>query len=195
MQVLLGHDLVDVKWKNGGGITRNIATGVVGDATAWRVSRADVDVEGPFSNFVGLTRILTVVSPNAMALVHDHGVLDARSWEPVTFDGGLAISSRLDDGPLTDLNLMFDPNLCNGSAQVKRGPESIAVPQDGHLYILHVLAGNPRCRGATFSAKDTIFLVPNDEACVTVGPDDAVLLLSIAPVDQSADIRLCIADR
>jgi len=195
MQVLLGQDLVDVKWKNRGGITRKIATGMLGDATAWRVSRADVDVEGPFSNFAGLTRILTVVSPNTMTLLHECGVLDARPWEPVIFDGGLPISSQLVDGPVTDLNLMFDPNLCHGTALIKRGPDSIAAPQGADLYILHVVAGSPRCRGQIFRAADTLFLTADGQAAIELGQGDAVLKLSITPIDQSSAIKLCIAER
>ncbi len=195
MQVLLAEHLNETKWKNGGGITRNIAKGILNGVTAWRVSRADVDVEGRFSDFAGLTRILTVVSSNMMELVHDGGVLDVRSWEPVTFDGALPVDARLPDGPLTDLNLMFDPALCNGTAQVRRGPHSVVGQQGGYLCIYHVLAGNPRCGGEKFGTADTLFVAPNDQAPVELGQGDAVLQLSLAPIDQSADIRLCIADR
>ncbi|MEP1768721.1 MAG: HutD family protein [Sulfitobacter sp.] len=195
MQILLSDDLTEAKWKNGGGITRNIAVGMLGDISAWRISRADVATEGPFSNFAGLTRILTVVSSNSMELVHEDGTLQARPWEPVLFDGGMPVVSRLPDGPLTDLNLMFDPTLCSGSAQVQRGPLDLAPPPEGYLCVLHVLAGNPSCGAETFGTADTLFLEPNCGADVQLKQGDAVLMLLIAPLDQSADMRLCIADR
>ena len=195
MQVLRSKDLIDVKWKNGGGITRNIATGMLGDVACWRVSRADVDVEGPFSNFAGLTRILTVVSPNAMELVHDAGVLEARSWEPLVFDGGLCVESRLLDGPLTDLNLMFDRVLCKATAEVRQGPHRMNAPQVGTVCVVHVLAGQPSCGPETFAEADTLFMMPSDQAPVELGQGDAVLELLICPRDHSDDMRLCIAAR
>ncbi|EGD04024.1 hypothetical protein B1M_13530, partial [Burkholderia sp. TJI49] len=50
-------DLVASPWKNGGGVTREIAAfppGAALDAFAWRVSVADVGAAGPFSRFDGI---------------------------------------------------------------------------------------------------------------------------------------------
>ena len=52
-------------WKNGGGITREIAAspdGAALDAFDWRVSMAEVAAAGPFSRFEGVDRILTVLT-------------------------------------------------------------------------------------------------------------------------------------
>ncbi len=195
MQILRAHDLIDVNWRNGGGITRKIATGVLGERTGWRVGRADVDVEGPFSDFSGLTRILTVVSPTGMHLLHDQGVFEARSWEPVEFDGGLLVESRLKDGPSTALNLMFDPELCSATAQVWSGVDGFSAAKGAGISVVHVLAGQPRCGRETFGEADTFFLSLTDQASVELGSGDAVLELRIYPNDHNADMRLCIADR
>ena len=64
------------------------------EKTAWRLSRADVDQDGAFLEFAGLTRILTVVSGGGMVLKHAGGMLDADLWQPVQFDGSLKISSQ-----------------------------------------------------------------------------------------------------
>lgn len=58
-------------WKNGGGVTREIAAGPEGagmDTFAWRVSLADVGADGPFSVFPEVTRVLTVVDGAGMEL-------------------------------------------------------------------------------------------------------------------------------
>ena len=188
--------LVDVPWKNGGGVTRNIASGVVGAQVAWRISRADVATQGPFSNFTGLTRILTIVTQNTMDLQYVNGTLHAKPWEPLTFDGGLRVTSVLPDGPLTDLNLMFDPTLCTASARVLRGNQPVAAQG---FTALHVLAGQPKHCDNTFKVGDTIFLDDTKDHSiktpVTLGPDDAVLQLTIRPLDQTDAIKLCIAER
>ena len=49
MHILKHSDLLDVPWKNGGGVTRNIASGLLDDRVVWSISRADVAQDGPFS--------------------------------------------------------------------------------------------------------------------------------------------------
>lgn len=195
MNILPYRDLIDVPWKNGGGVTRNIATGEIGTDIAWRLSRADVDTDGPFSNFAGLTRILTIISQNAMDLEHVDGVLHARPWKPLWFDGGLSITSHLKDGPLTDLNLMFDPKLCTANAQVMQGWNSIGVPASNDLTALHILAGHPKCGKLTFGVGDTIFLDASSRDSVELDLEDAALVLALQALNQSEDIKLCIAKR
>jgi environmental stress-induced protein Ves len=195
MKRLNKKDLVDIKWKNGGGVTRNIATGLIENVVAWRISRADVDIEGPFSNFAGLTRILTIVSQNAMNLEHAGGVLHARSWDPLQFDGGLSVTSRLKDGPLTDLNLMFDSKVCTGTARVVKGAQVIQAPTSNDLSVVHILAGHPKVGDVIFESGDTVFLDASDHGVVEVSVEDAVLVLTLQALDQSDDIKLCIAAR
>lgn len=193
MQILRYADLVDVPWKNGGGTTRNIATGEFGGRNAWRISRADVGQDGPFSNFAGLVRILTVVSQGSMSLEHETGVIQAQPWRPVRFDGGLPVFARLTDGPLTDLNLMFDPALCTGEAKRHEGPmaHDLAPPAAG-LCAIHVLGGSPRLSGTQLAVGDTAFA--DTAAQLTLAQGDAVLEITLMYLDQSAPITLCIAD-
>ena len=70
-------DLVETPWKNGGGITRNIAKEQDKTGTLWRLSMADVDGDGAFSIFPGLTRILTVIQGDGMVLHGPDGDLQA----------------------------------------------------------------------------------------------------------------------
>ena len=185
--------LVDVPWKNGGGVTRNIASGVVGAQVAWRISRADVATQGPFSDFAGMTRVLTVVSGGAMELRAPTQVIEARLWEPVEFDGALQIESRLTNGPLTDLNLMFDPTLCVGAVTTRRGPDFGLVqrPERG-LLAFHVLSGAPKINAAELATGDTVF---NDaaDAAIQLAEGEAVLEIRLDDADHKEAIKLFIA--
>ncbi|KAB7597681.1 HutD/Ves family protein [Verminephrobacter eiseniae] len=62
-------------WRNGGGLTREIARGASRPATAnewdWRLSVASITASGPFSTFAGVDRVA--------ALVDGALLLDARS--------------------------------------------------------------------------------------------------------------------
>ncbi|MFP7571068.1 HutD family protein [Marivita sp. S2033] len=194
MKILRRADLVDVPWKNGGGTTRNIAMALADTKTVWRLSRADVAQDGPFSNFAGLERILTIVSGGAMTLEHANGALHARLWEPVRFDGGLEVTSRLEDGPLTDLNLMFDPDLCDGMVTPHIGPMSLSVsPPDAGITVFHGLSGAPEIDGAPLRVGDTAF--PNAAVSVNLSEGDALLEIALSYRDQSAAISVSIAER
>ncbi|MFN9927385.1 MAG: HutD family protein, partial [Phenylobacterium sp.] len=60
--LLRAADRLAVPWKNGGGITRELAVwppGASFDDFVWRVSMAEVHQDGPFSSFPGVDRILT----------------------------------------------------------------------------------------------------------------------------------------
>ena len=150
MKTLRYSELVDVPWKNGGGITRNIALANLGEQTAWRLSRADVATDGAFSSFAGLERILTMVSYTGMVLHHQGGALDADPWQPVRFGGELKEFSGLIDGPLTDLNLMFDPSLCDGAGH---HPAWAAKPRDDPARGRN---NRPTCFGRTADAHRAI---------------------------------------
>ena len=101
-------------WKNGGGITHEaIRVPPTGDAFQWRVSVAQIDSSGPFSDFSGYDR--------KMALLQGHGlVLEFGSGERcvlrdagdcVEFDGATPAHCELIDGPCVDLNLMVSQSL------------------------------------------------------------------------------------
>lgn len=194
MQILKAEALIDVPWKNGGGITRNIAKGLTGDRPAWTLSRADVADEGPFSDFSGMMRVLTVVSGGTMILNTTDAPLTAELWKPVRFDGGLAVTSRLTDGPITDFNLMFDPTRCDGHVVARRGPlaSKCLQPVQG-LLAFHGLAGTPKINGTSLEPADTAF-VTKTHAALELTEGDALLEIRLSYLDQ-VPIALCIADR
>lgn len=109
MKIFMLDDLPAQPWKNGGGVTREIARLSDDKGMLWRLSLADVDRDGPFSHFPGATRILTVVEGAGLRLRHDSGVIEATLGRPVRFSGDLAIDCDLVSGSVRDFNLIFDP--------------------------------------------------------------------------------------
>jgi environmental stress-induced protein Ves len=194
LNILRYSDLIDVPWKNGGGITRNIALATCDAQTVWRLSRADVAEDGAFSHFEGLVRILTVVSRSGMVLEQPGGELNADPWHPVRFGGELKVFARLKDGPLTDLNLMFDPDLCDGSVNTLRGPfEQVMAPPESGITALHVLAGLVKLGGQRLGVGDTVFLDATTN--LGLGENDAVLEITVRIIDHSKVITFSIAAR
>jgi len=110
MRVLRAADRIAQPWKNGGGVTREVAA-FPPDAGmedfGWRISLADIAVDGPFSTFPGIDRVLTVIEGAGLMLEVGGRMLalDAAS-PPLAFAGEDAVQARLTGGPVRDLNLM-----------------------------------------------------------------------------------------
>jgi environmental stress-induced protein Ves len=104
-------------WKNGGGVTVNIADASAPGAepgswsgTLWRLGRTEIVAGGPFSDLSGYDRVLTVIGGRGLVLQIEGGAaLDVREpCRPVRFRGEDRIVSRLEAGPVAVLNLIAD---------------------------------------------------------------------------------------
>lgn len=104
-------------WKNGGGVTIDIADAYAPGATPgswsgmlWRLGRTEIVAPGPFSDLSGYDRILTVIDGRGLVLeIAGGAALDVREpFAPVRFRGEDRIMSRLEAGPVAVLNLISD---------------------------------------------------------------------------------------
>ena len=96
-------------WKNGGGVTRELLCLPHGSKDDWtlRISVADIEADGPFSPFPGITRWFAVLDGAGVRLRFADRTLDVRRGEaPLRFDGAQAPGCALLDGPTRDLNVM-----------------------------------------------------------------------------------------
>ncbi len=110
MRIIRYADLIPQPWKNGGGVTREIATfpeGAGFDDFSWRLSIADVESDGPFSVFEGVDRTLVLLDGAGVNLRCGDAEHRLRAQGDVAaFDGGAATTSRLVSGSVKDFNLM-----------------------------------------------------------------------------------------
>ena len=192
-------DLVEVPWRNGGGITREIARAERDGAVAWRLSRATVAADGPFSDFAGLVRILTVTDGMGMDLWGEAGRLACEPWVPLRFDGGLRLEARLRGGPLSDLNLIFDPRVCEGDVVLAKGGGRRLLGEGALAWAVHVLSGTvdvvgPTGGGGRLAPGDTA-LGESAAAEVALTSDAAALLVTLAPSAQADASSEAIAAR
>jgi len=102
-------DTPPTPWKNGGGTTCELLAWPTPQDWTLRLSVAQVDADGPFSRFDGITRWFAVLAGAGVRLhMADAGQthsLDAFS-SPLVFDGALGVDCTLIDGPTQDFNLM-----------------------------------------------------------------------------------------
>jgi environmental stress-induced protein Ves len=194
MTIVRLKDLEETPWKNGKGVTREIAHAQIDGQNVWRLSMADVVEDGAFSDFAGVTRILTVINGGGATLKSDQGDLRADLWIPVQFDGALKIFASLDDDPLTDLNLMFDPAVCDGKVDVLRGPCDLNMrPNSSRIAAIHILAGTANSKSGTqLDVGDTLFLDAEPED-IALALGAAAVLITIDVNDQIDPNKLAIA--
>lgn len=103
------QDCAVTPWANGGGVTTELAAKRVGRHVVWRISVARIDRDGPFSRFPGMARVHTIIEGAGLDLRGESGVLLARPFLPLSFDGALALNARLLDGPCRALNVIYNP--------------------------------------------------------------------------------------
>ena len=106
---LTPHDYRAMPWRNGRGMTTEIARGPEGDgAFDWRISAAQLGESGPFSAFPGVDRILVVIEGSGLSLAHAESGLrvDLRPLRPYAFSGDAATTCTLGAGPIRDLGVM-----------------------------------------------------------------------------------------
>lgn len=110
IHLLRAADRVATPWKNGGGITTEVAAfpeGATLDSFGWRVSIAQVRQGGPFSVFPGIDRVLAVLSGRLRLAVEGRAQVEITPTSPpVAFPGDVATAGEPVDGPVVDLNVM-----------------------------------------------------------------------------------------
>jgi environmental stress-induced protein Ves len=111
MEIIRFASLKPEPWRNGGGVTRQLASrpgpGSVQDGNwDWRVSIADVSKAGDFSPFPGMERVLTVVEGELLLLTVDGAEHPLEKYRPFRFPGGASSHASLPTGDIRDLNVI-----------------------------------------------------------------------------------------
>ncbi|GMV31081.1 MAG: hypothetical protein AMXMBFR59_32060 [Rhodanobacteraceae bacterium] len=109
LRVLRAHDYRRMAWKNGGGITTEIARRDGDDDTFdWRISIAEIAQDGDFSIFPDVDRELMLLDGGGveLAIGSDEPVALTQRYQKHAFPGEAPVSCRLLDGPTRDFNLM-----------------------------------------------------------------------------------------
>ena len=96
-------------WKNGGGVTVDIAVASDAAGEIWRFGRTPIVAAGAFSDYAGFDRIQVLVAGSGLVLKTPGGEIDVREpFRPVRFAGEIPIVSRLEAGPVEVVNLIGD---------------------------------------------------------------------------------------
>lgn len=178
-----------VPWRNGGGITAEIAVepegATVDSRFLWRLSLARIDRSGPFSAFDGYDRTIALISGGGMVLnFGERGSARVdKPMQPLAFSGEWAPGCALIAGPTEDFNVMTDrQRIRHRVERVEPGQGARVLQTAPTLAIFTVGAGKVGVDGGTMDlgARDTLVVEGATE--VTLASTGLALAVGLFPV-------------
>jgi uncharacterized protein len=164
MEIIRFADLRPQPWRNGGGVTRELAShpraaSAQDGVWDWRVSIADVTKAGDFSAFPGMERVLTVIDGELLLLTVDGDEHPLEKYRPFRFSGEAAASSALPTGDIRDLNVIARVGAFKGFTSIVELSKKRAHPVfEGQLGVL--LQGQAAVTAAVTEADSATESVP-----------------------------------
>jgi uncharacterized protein len=108
LRVVQLDEVTPQPWRNGGGVTRELLAWPAGPYWQLRISVADIESDGPFSRFPGVTRWFCVLQGDGVRLAVDGSQQLLRPGDaPREFSGEADTEAWLTGGATRDLNLML----------------------------------------------------------------------------------------
>jgi uncharacterized protein len=155
-------------WKNGGGVTREIAAFPRGADLShfdWRVSTAEVRSAGPFSAFPQVERILCVLEGELRLSVQDHSLVRlSQDSAPFAFAGDVPAHAEPHGGTAVDLNVMARRGRFVAAVRRIAVAEVAPFTLAAHTTLIFALAR------LTVSAGDMTFGLSRWDAAALAGP-------------------------
>jgi environmental stress-induced protein Ves len=142
MEIIRFADLKPQPWRNGGGVTRQLAShpkaaSAQDGSWDWRVSIADVSKAGDYSPFPGMERVLTVIDGELLLLSVDGAEHPLEKYRAFRFPGGAAAHASLPTGNIRNLNVITRSGSFKGFTSIIELSRKRAKPLfEGQLGIL-----------------------------------------------------------
>ncbi|HQZ33179.1 MAG TPA: HutD family protein [Ilumatobacteraceae bacterium] len=184
MRVVRAADQPRIRWRNDGGWTRDVARDSPREHDfSWRISIADVEVDGPFSRFDGFDRLLVLLEGAGMDLVciADGTTMELRpKARSARFAGETAITAELLDGATTDFNVIWDRSRFSLLEHDDWRNRTIGGG-DGSIVVVHVLSGAmENDRGVRGVAGDT--MIDDSGRATRLGGDAEAIVVVLQPL-------------
>ncbi len=184
LEVLRAAERAPVPWKNGGGLTREVAVCPAGsDLTGfdWRVSIAEIRAAGPFSPFPGIDRRMAVLSGRLSLVIEGRAAVTLTpESDALAFPGEVPVFAEPLAAPVTDLNVMTRRARCTARLTRKCAHESAVLEPRADATLLVALSDLIVRRAATersLSALDALRIGPGSGCTITPRAGSAVYQL------------------
>jgi uncharacterized protein len=178
MKWLRSSDFQIMPWKNGLGSTAEIAIYPPGSQVSdshflWRFSAATVSADGPFSQFPGYDRLLTVVDGKGLRL----NERTLKSGEVDRFSGEEKIDCLLIEGTVLDLGLIFRRGKIQAQMRTLKPSKFESFVGQSDISFLYCLKGSGPIAGFDISAHDVLCLNRGD--CVELAARSEWMVIEI----------------
>jgi len=185
-------------WRNGLGLSMEIASAPGGDHAPWRFGIASIDRSCPFSIYQGYDRTILPFAGEGFVLTFPGGeseplrVVDPLL--PVPFDGAWPSECALLNGPVRDVNVMTERSAFSHRVSILSLTETpvdcpMASPVEGALCLILALRGSLTVTGGeqamTIPEHATLRLEgasPTPPRLASVGPAAVAYVVSILAV-------------
>lgn len=180
MEIIRYSKLKPQPWRNGGGVTRELAghpeaASAQDDAWDWRVSIAEISKAGPFSAFAGTDRVLTVIDGELLLLNVDGAEQPLEKHRPFRFSGDAPSSATLPTGNVQALNVVTRKGAFKGYTSIIELSKKRAHPVfGGQLGVLLQGQATVSPGGTASSGTDSPATAP-DGGAEPLGRYDAVV--------------------
>lgn len=176
-------DYRTMPWKNGGGVTTELAVEPAGGAAfTWRVSLATLAGPGPFSAFDGYDRV--IVQTKGPALTLEHGTEGKHTLTPLVpyrFKGEWKTNGVMAVGDGQDFNVMTKRGEAAAYVEVVRlaAGEEVRKEIDADVALVHVVAGEVILSAVRAEANETIVAKGEDARAFTLGAASSLTALAV----------------
>lgn len=141
-------DYTEQPWKNGGGLTHEIAAD-----DFWRVSIATIDREGPFSEYRGYDRTIVAIEGDPVELQVGSETIALTPYEPFEFAGEEPVYARV-RGRARDFNVMTRRDEMAHDVEIVSGHHRFVIDEDE--FALVYATAETRVEDFTLAAGDTL---------------------------------------
>ena len=184
--VLRAAQRAAVPWKNGGGLTREVAVHPSGSDFSsfdWRVSIAEIAAPGPFSVFPEIDRRMVVLSGRLTLAIDGAAPLTLTAESPaVAVAGDVAAFAEPHGGPVVDLNVMTRRGRCIAElARLELRSPTRLEPESRATRLLVALSSQQLlCAGRPLPLErlDALLIPPGAPAATLAVQGPAALLLA-----------------
>ncbi|HTV91403.1 MAG TPA: HutD family protein [Verrucomicrobiae bacterium] len=161
-------------WKNGGGLTREIAVALSGNRVLWRLSIATIQREGPFSEFRGYDRTIVALDGGTVELEVEGEHVTLGRGEPYDFPGEAQVACRVTGGAAHDLNVMTLRDDVAHDCEVITAPTRFVLDEDEIVFV-YAIEGTATALNATCDAGDTLRVQLDDTVEIATTGSAAVV--------------------
>lgn len=182
--VLRRADHQRMRWRNGGGVTAQVARSPDVEGSAdfdWRVSFAEIEHSGDFSTFPGVDRVIVLVEGPTLTLMVDGVRHDLERHQPFAFDGESVTGCDV-QAPTLDLNVMTRRGRVRAEVEVVVLDQAPLLTRSAEESLVAVLAGEAEVAhdGHVSSLRIGDVVASDDRRSLTLDGSGVVAVIGFA---------------